>query len=549
MDDRRAKGTVGQAGSRAGGALQEEAIPPIEQKLVDACERYLRIAPRASDEAVIRYKAAYVFYQHGHSAEAARRFGEIVDRWPADPLAQKAADLALDILNAREQWLELSALAGKFHENGRLSPPGSEFERRMAGLAEGARFKHALGIYEKHEDEALAAREFQDFVARHPQSKYAPLALNDSVVIAEKADQLDLVIEAAERLLNDYPGAPEKLQKPAMRSLAGAYERTARYPEAIRWYEEYASRWPDDPKAPDHLFNAALWREGLGDDAGALADWRRYLERYRSRPDAPRIAFNVGLLLERQKEWKKAALQWREFGSAYAGKAPPGELLVARYKEGLARRELDRKDRGAAAAFAEVTRRFTSLPDTQRTTAAIDAAAHARFLMAEPAFEEFEGIRFRGARQAELLGLLKAKNARMAKLLAAYTEVIAAGSPKWSQAALTRLGEAYRDFNKGLLEAPVPRGLDAEQRELYQTTLENQALPLEDKAVDAFHKAIEIGGRTGAYSEWTLRAQERLREYRPDEVPERRQPPLLTSAAARRVAPERSSRSGLGEGK
>src|SRR5262249_10320432 len=159
------------------------AIPPIEQQLVDACERYLRLAPHASDEAVIRYKAAYVFYQHGHSAEAARRFGEVVEGWSADPLAQKAADLALDILNSRQQWLKLAELAEKFHENGRLSPPGGEFDRRMVRLAEGARFKHALEIYEKHEDEALAARELQEFVARHPRSEYAPVALNDSVVL------------------------------------------------------------------------------------------------------------------------------------------------------------------------------------------------------------------------------------------------------------------------------------------------------------------------------------------------------------------------------
>jgi hypothetical protein len=179
----------------------------------------------------------------------------------------------------------------------------------------------------------------------------------------------------------------------------------------------------------------------------------------------------------------------------------------------------------------------------------VDAAAHARFLLVEPAFEEFASVRFTTARQAQLIAALKAKNARMAKLLTAFTEVIAVGSPAWSQAALTRLGEAYRDFNKGLLQAPMPRGLDAEQRELYRTTLENQALPLEDKAVDAFRKAIETSGRTGAYSEWTLRAQDRLREYRPDEVVDRHQPALLSSAAAKAIPPEALSTPGTGEGK
>ena len=106
------------------------------------------------------------------------------------------------------------------------------------------------------------ASQFTDFVARYPRSEYAPVALNDSAVIAEKAEQLDLVIAAAEQLLNEYPGAPEALQKPATLSLAG---------------------------------------------------WRRYVERYGARPDAAGIAFNIGLVLERQKDWRRAADHWREF--------------------------------------------------------------------------------------------------------------------------------------------------------------------------------------------------------------------------------------------
>ena len=552
VDDQKAKERVEQARAARpteAKAVPEEAIPDVERKLVAACERYLRVSPQASDEVVVRYKAAFVFYEHRQYAEAGKRFEEIVARWPADPLAQKAADLSLDVLNAREDWLALAELASKFHADLRLSPPGTEFEKRVAKLAEGASFKHALETFEKRNEPALAARQFDEFVARYPGSEYAPLALNDSVVIAEKAEQLDVVIAAGQKLLNDYRDAPEKLQKPAMLSLASAYERSARFAEAVRWYEEYAARWPTDPKAPDQLFTAALWREGLGDDAGALADWQRYLERYRARRDAPRIAFNVGLLLERRKDWRKAAEHWREFQRGYARAAPAGQLVLARSKVGLARRELNRKDAAASAALADVAQRFRQLPQGERTAAVVDAAAHARFLLVEPAFAEFARIDFRTVRQAGLVSALRAKNARMAKLLAEYTDVIAVGSPRWSQAALTRLGEAYRDFNKDLLDAPVPRGLDREQQELYRATLENQALPLEDKAVDAFRKAIETSGRTGYYSEWTLLAEERLREYRPDEVPDRRQPALLESATARAAPPGTAARSAMGEGK
>ena len=456
-------------------------------------------------------------------------------RWPSSPIAQKAADLSLDMLNSKQEWLALSDLANEFHANRALAPPASDFAQRAAKIAEGARFKYALDIYQQKKDFARAANELKKFVEEYPRSEYAPVALNDCVVIAEQGEQLDLVIEAAGRLLDKYPDAPDTLRKPAMLSLASAYERTARFPEAVRWYERYAASWPADAKAPDQLFNAALWREGAGDDAGALADWRRYVERYGSRADAPRIAFNIGIILERQQDWRKASAHWREFQREYQRRAPAGQLLLARYREGLAREKLETRD--GAAAFADVAQRFRALPQGERTAQVIDAAAHARFQLVEPVFEAFLAVHFRAARQAAVVAALKSKNARMAAMVTAYREVVATGSPRWSEAALTRLGEAYRDFNKGLLEAPPPRGLDAEQRELYRATLQSQALPLEEKAVDAFREAIEISHRTGFYSEWTVRAQRALREYRPDQVAELHEPALLGSVGPRAIAP------------
>jgi len=168
----------------------------------------------------------------------------------------------------------------------------------------------------------------------------------------------------------------------------------------------------------------------------------------------------------------------------------------------------------------------------------IDANAHARFLLVEPAFQDFLAIHFRYARQAELVQVLKTKNSRLAKLLASYAEVVAAGSPTWSQASFERIGEAYRNFNKGLLDAPIPRGLDAEQRDLYRTTLESQALPLEDKATDAFGKAIEVSRKSGVYSEWVVRAQDLLREYQPDAFADVHKPRLLDAELSRAVAPD-----------
>lgn len=540
IDERKDKGHVDQKRSlqlqTVTREVQEQPIPSNEQKLIAACDRYVEVAPGAKDEILIRYRAAFLLYERRHFVEAAKRFGEIILKWPTDAWSQKAANLSLDILNTREEWLELNELGQRFLANRSLCPKGSKFETEVARIAEGAKFKSVLQIYQEGKDPALAAKEFRAFVARYPKSEHAPKALYNALVIADRADQLDLEIAAGEQVLRDYPDADAGITERAVPALASACERAGRYAEAIRWYEQAQRRWPANAKAADWLYDATVWREGLGDDAGAVQGWQKYVQLYRSRPDAAKIAFNIGLIFERQRDLRRAAAHWAAFQREWSGVAPASQRLLARYRQGLALRALKAPE--AAAVLGEVVPRFRRLPAAEKTSpATIDAAAHARFLGADPAFDEFRAVRFRSSRQADLVAALKAKNARLAKLIAAYGEVVAIGSPRWSEAAFARIGEAYRDFNRGLLDAPLPRGLDPEQQELYRNTLSAQALPLEDKSTEAFRKAVEVSRKSGVYSDWVIKAQDLLREYQPDAFGELRKPQFAESGPQRAVAP------------
>ena len=541
IDEKRAKGQVEQKRSireeKITKDTAEEPIPPTELKLIAACEKYLEVSPKAKDEIVIRYKEAFSYYDHRHYVEAAKRFGEIILRWPTDTWSQKAAELSMNILEVKEQWQPLFELAQKFREDKRIAPPNGEFNKRLAKIAEGARFKYIMDIYETQKNYELAAKEFKEFVSAYPKSEHATIALNNGILIAEKADQLDLVISTAGQLVHDYAKADVNIMKPAMRSLAVAYERAARYPEAISAYLAYADKYPTDEKTPDMVFNAALWKEGLGDDPGAIALYQRYIKAYPTRTDIPRVAFSLGLILQRQKEWRKVADYWANYQRDYAKTATPGQLFLARYNESQAIHELRKDDPNLAVIYAELVRRFGALPESERLAPVVDAAAHARFALLEPAFNEFIAIHFNYTKQGDLVYVLKVKNTKMAKLTEAYTDVIKFGSPLYSEAALCRLGEAYANFNRKLLDAPMPRGLTPDQEDLYRTTLENQALPLEDKAVDAFEKAVATSSRTGVYSDWTLRSQDQLKSFKPDAYGDVKKPQPVGSEALVSVTP------------
>ena len=470
--------------------VAEEPIPDNEQKPIAACERYLRVSPGAKDEIVVRYRAAFLYYDHRHFVEAAKRFGGIILRWPTDEMSRKAANLSLDILNTREEWLALSELSRRFLADTRLCPPGSRFAGEVALIGEGAQFKHAMQIYEVKQDSPLAAKEFRAFVAEHPRSAHAPRALYNALVIADKADELDVEIAAGEELVRDHPAADSAIQKLALPALASACEPRPGTPTRSAGTSR---RRPAGRRMPARRTGSSTPRSGAS--AWATTPARCRPSEVREGVLLPRrrakVAFAVGAILEQRKEWRKAADHRAAFPRQWGRTASAAQLLLARYRQGLALRALKASDGGA---FAEVAERYRRLQAKERAPEVIDAAAHARFLSAQAAFDDFMRIRFDSARQAELVSLLKAKNARLSKLLEAYGEVVAIGSPLWSEAAFERLGEAYRNFNKGLLEAPMPRGLDAEQQELYRTTLESQALPLEDKATEAFAKAADAPG-------------------------------------------------------
>src|SRR3954451_630136 len=109
--------------------------------MIASCERYARITPGSKDEIVVRYRAAFLYYDHLHFVEAAKRFGDIILKWPTDDMSRKAANLSLDILNTKEEWLALSELSRKFLADTRLCPPGSRFASEVSLIGEGAQFK------------------------------------------------------------------------------------------------------------------------------------------------------------------------------------------------------------------------------------------------------------------------------------------------------------------------------------------------------------------------------------------------------------------------
>lgn len=93
-------------------------IPPDQQRLLVAFERYLAIAlPADKDRAAMEYRRARLYYDYRHFAEAAPLFDHVLATYPDHELATYSANLEMDCLAELKRYDELRALVERVKKN------------------------------------------------------------------------------------------------------------------------------------------------------------------------------------------------------------------------------------------------------------------------------------------------------------------------------------------------------------------------------------------------------------------------------------------------
>ncbi len=536
---------------------QPVALTRFEQKMVAASDAYARLDPalrEQKDEVEIRANAALIYFDKNHFPEAEKRFAELISRWPEEERAREAADLTMFVMEGQERWEELRDASARFLTNAKLAKPGSEFAQRVGGVLEGSSYKWIDEVVNKKNQQPLvAAEQFLKFVEAYPKAKTADRAMTYAMLLFRDAGQLDRAILTGERALQLHSGSP--LEPKVRFTLAKLYEVTADFQRSAQMNEAFLASQDrrraafeslkkklqeakgkkaseetvkelterkateeellkeSESWVADARFNAGLWWEGLGQHEKAVASFRGYLKQFPDRADAPAIALRVASLYEKDQKWSEANRAYADFQQRYAKKAEPAQQFQARYGQLNVLRQAGRKGE-AERAETELVRAWTQLPaPAKEELSALTHYAQARFAQVEPRFVQFQQIKLN--RLGTLQRDLKAKQKRLAELEKAYVEVISLGAGTQAIAALTRIGLAYEDLAKNILESPTPRGLDEEQEAMYRGEIEGLAAPVEEKAIEAFEKALEKSYELKLYSDWVFQAQEKLNSYRP----------------------------------
>lgn len=565
VDEKKKKGDVEKGKKvvkRSPAELQQKKLTPNEQKLVAVCDNYNQLFPKNSDEIDVRYQAAVIYYDANHFVEAAKRFGEIIARFPTEKRSQDAADLSMYVLEEKEEWLALNKLSREFAANKGLmrGKGGAGFAKRVAQVVEGSQYKYVDEVvYKKEKNPAKAARLFLEFVAEFPKSDNADRALTYAMIIFDDALKLDRGVEVGERILKEYAESAFELK--VRFTLAKFYERMADFKKSASMYEAFIEAYDEasgkvakgkkksrkkvaanvsaeeraallkeaEAWLADAQFNAALWWEGLGESEKAIAAYTEYITRFKKKDDVPQIAFNIALIHEKDQKLAEAIKGFESFNTTYAkdSRSTPAMHYRAKYRQ-LRNHQKLKNEKEAKALHNELLKGFAKLPAADRQDdAVVYAYANVRFNDLDGLWKDYTDIKFN--KVATIRKDLTAKQKKIAQVEKAYVDVLAIGAGEWGIAALTRIGMAYADMAQNIIDSPDPKGLDDDQLDMYRAELENLALPLEDKAIEAFEKALAKAYELSVYNEWTLAAQDKINRYRPGSFDKVREVPFRGS--------------------
>ena len=552
------KGAAADTKPKTEGADKKVVFAEPKQKLLDACERYLKYVPNGEKRVEIAYKAARIFYEYKVYDQAVARFSELALKYPdykfenGDRAGELSANLVLDVFAEQEDWAKANEWARRFYAEEKLAVGG--FRVELAKLIEKSSFK-LVNQLEAKKDYARAAEAYLVFVNEFPKSDIADQALHNAAIDFFNGKQLDRAIETRKRLIQSYPKS--KFLPQTMYALAEGYEATADFENASDYYEAYAAAYEksvggakkgkggkaapkkgkdakgelskseqtwDESKAQVAIFNAGVFREGLGQYKQALKNRERYLELWPDAKDAEAVFLSIADLHEKHSQWAKAIKQLEEYEKLYS--KDPSKVLTAEgriaslYEEKLRSAPQAKKVYGRIRAFHDKlpTKTKKSLEIT-----ALDAVARAALLENDDDFKKYAQLKLRWTKltnPGELKASIQQKSKGLEQVQKAYTTTVGYKSAGPAICALHKIGLAYDDFVQGLGNPPLPKGTPEELKAELQVQFAEQARPLHEKAAEAFAAAVQKSQELDVFNSCTTAALEKLRGgYRPEQFP------------------------------
>lgn len=498
-----------------------------EKGFVEASDQYSEMYPNEDVTPTVDYVSAEVYKARGHYDKAIPRYESIIENAPKHRYASYAggsllvANYVLENWDAVEKWARYM-LKNKIFE---VTPKEDLVQAIALAINERAtELKEA-----KKFDEATA--ELLRLAEEFPKSDLAPGALFNAGAIYEAGDNLNKAVSAYERVVNDYPAS---LQAPEALFVMGAiFEARADFEKAADYFAQMGSNtefvnkdgdkveYKNHPRASEAVYNAAVLNSAMEKWSKSIETFEKYIALYGEDEKEAEQVKSVRLrlaYLEMERDDSKAALKrfkaYRDLDDIEASETVQIDTELGLLTQKLKERNWEDTSNDYFTAALETWKELEKEEQIKMRF----FAAQSRFEQAERIYNQFTEVKLSFPMNTLVKGMKK-KGELEQKAEAIYLDVLKFESPRWIAASGYRVGQMYRDFAKNLSDLPIPEGLSEKQAMDYQWTLDEQIMPLQDKALAAFSRAQTLVIENEAYNEWSRLSSEQISAMQSETYP------------------------------
>ncbi|MEY3012924.1 MAG: hypothetical protein RIT45_1659 [Pseudomonadota bacterium] len=511
--------------------LTAKPLGEEQQRVADACDRYIRIARannKGDDEDMAKalFVLARLYYQHNQFERAGELFATFVQdhidgklhKDTGDRLAGDAARLMLSSYSLGQDGRNLIKWTNILIKDSRFNT--GKLGEILIAIKENEDYNRCLELKDKPVD---AAQCLLKYAKEYPTSNQAQRAYAGAAQFYRKALMRDEVIATYRGLAKAYPEDDRAAE--ALYEVGEVYREVANFSMAADAYEEMAQKYPKHGLAKAALQRAALIRDGLGQYDKVIENAERALKAKSKDPEAAKetaeVAYKLSIQYVNKGDWRgviRASDSFLKRGSDAPLNLRLGALANAA-QAWMNLRGGAKKARAYLDQIVETARKLSEegkFNDLDREGK--NAVAQALFLLGEIHFNQMVAMKSRTRKLEDAVKYAADKAKLAAQADAYYLEVESSKNGKWIAAASSRRGRAQHEIAKSLEKLPPPPAFArvADLREEWATKMVEKAEPYKQKAAELYRAALKRAASLFAFDKYWEEARDNLKELDPE---------------------------------
>lgn len=498
-----------------------QPIPERYAKFIESADVLAKMKPDDENLAGFQYKAAQINLGYDHLDEALRRFQDVLVKYPTNTeTASFSVESLVDIYQTKRDYRSVVSFSKQIIDD----PVFSDYPELLTGLQgyrTGAQFMVAqeLAGESKHDD---ASALYIALVDENPSYGEADSALNNAAVSFEKNKRFDSAMKMYQRIVDEYPQSP-RADSSLFRVGVNA-QSFFDFDSALKTYQKLVKDYPNSERRADAFYNVAFALEQTQQYKKAAKQYLKYCDVFPDRDDAPEVCFRAGEVYEKMGDSRRVLSTYKNFIRRYNKNEMHRDRVMEAHLRMAKTFEKQGKLKDARKKYETLVEEYAAKPDAKSSL----YAAEAEFKLLEPDYEAFASFALKGSDEKQQKALL-AQMEGLKELGKRYKNILQFKQVEWMLAALYRQASLYQLLTEQMFESECPPEYKqlAKDMDLYvedlcderKVLLEEQAIALEDAAVQQYESVIERSREYQIANKWTKATLVALNALRKSEWP------------------------------